>query len=180
MPESDEALMPTRTLRMPRNRTLVLLLGACAFVAAGVLILPTSPVTGWVAIAFFGIGVIVFVSEVVRPSSLTLDADGFSSRQNFGRNVQRRWDECGPFRAFASSGAKLLFYSTPHAHETSVRRFNTTLAGGDEALRAGYGGVDANALAHLLNQYRDADARGHNRPVRSVDPYEGDTGGFPI
>jgi hypothetical protein len=63
---------------MSRKRMVLLLTLSAAFVAAGILLLPTGPVIGWAAIVFFGFGMIVFVIQLVRPSRLILDADGFT------------------------------------------------------------------------------------------------------
>ena len=49
-----------------------LLVLAIVFVAAGVVMLPQTPWMAWGTIGFFGLGVVVFAIQIVRPSVLLL------------------------------------------------------------------------------------------------------------
>jgi hypothetical protein len=145
------------TLAMSRKRTIVFLVIALAFVTVGFSILPSRPVLGWVDFVFFGLGVIIFALQLAVPSVLTLDAEGFQSRVLFQRKgLKRSWAECSEFRASPAGASRLVVYSTLHRDHATLRRVNLGIAGGDEGIQSGFGGLNAAQLAQLLNRYRDA------------------------
>jgi hypothetical protein len=127
------------------------------FVAGGVAMLPQAPWLAWGTIGFCGLGVVVFATQIVRPSVLLLDAGGFEPHVLFHRRESRRqWEECSTFTASDDGPAKLIVYSTTRKDLTALRAVNTALAGGDEAVQAGFGGLNATQLAELMNRYRDS------------------------
>jgi hypothetical protein len=157
MTGADQSPEPTLKLHTPRNRMIRFLVLALVFVAGGVLMLPQNPWLAWIAIGFFGLGVVVFAIEIVRPSVLLLDADGFEPNVLLRRPGSRRqWDECSEFTTSGTGPANLVIYSTTRKDLTALRVTTTTLAGGDEAVQAGFGGLNATQLAQLMNRYRDA------------------------
>ena len=151
---------PTRVLVMSRRRSIRTLLGCSAFVAIGVVYVVTGhggAVWPWVAVVFFGLGAIVMAAEVTRPSTLTLRADGFIERPALSpRRLSRSWPECGEFVP-AHVGTTMVTYASTRTDVARLRSLNRRLiAGADEAIRAGYGGLSAIELAALMNAYRRA------------------------
>jgi hypothetical protein len=101
--------------------------------------LPQAPWLAWGTIGFCGLGVVVFATQIVRPSVLLLDAGGFEPHVLFHRRESRRqWEECSTFTASDDGPAKLIVYSTTRKDLTALRAVNTALAGGDEAVQAGF------------------------------------------
>ena len=58
---------------MSRKKAVGLLILASVFVAVGVVMVADGIAFGWVAIAFFGLGVPLSVWQLVAPGSLTID-----------------------------------------------------------------------------------------------------------
>ena len=128
--------------------------------AIGIILLPHNPWVAWAGIVFFGLGDIVFVIQVIRPSLLVLDADGFQSRVLFRRSgYKRKWVDCSVFTPTSMGATKLVTYSTA--------------TGGNEAVQTGYGGLSADQLADLMNRYRDE--KRTSRPA-GIQHLEGETG----
>jgi len=134
---------------------------ALVFVAVGILLVSQGNWAGWLSIVFFGLGILVFASELVSPSILTVDQDGFTSRPAWpGRSARTEWTECGVFRTLDSTGGlgrqNMVLYTTAAGRGSRLGQANRQLVGGSDALRAGYAGLSAVELASLLNQYRNA------------------------
>jgi len=146
---------------MSRWRSVRFLVISLAFVAGGIIILYRNPwvawesiAVGWATIAFFGFGVIVFAIQVIHPSVLVMDAEGFEARFSFQRKDHRRsWQECSAFSTMTTGATKLVVY--------------TAKTGGDGAVQVGYGGLSADELAALMNRYRDENhaSRGRGAPA---------------
>ena len=152
----DQSPEPTLQLFMPKKRMARFLILAIVFVAAGTVMLPQNQWLAWTVIGFFGLGVVVFAIQIVRPSVLLLDADGFEPHLLFHRREsRRRWEDCSTFTASDDGPAKLVVYSTTRKDLAALRVVNSALAGGDEAVQAGFGGLNATQLAELMNRYRD-------------------------
>jgi hypothetical protein len=157
MTEPDHSPEPPLRLYMPRKRMVRYLILSVVFVAAGVVILPQNAWAAWSAIGFFGLGVVVFTVQLVHPSVLLLDDDGFEPHVLLRhRGSRRQWNECSPFAASGTGPAQLVVYSTTRKNLTALRAVNSTLGGGDEGVQAGFGGLNAAELAQLMNRYRDA------------------------
>jgi hypothetical protein len=147
---------PALRLVMPKRRMVRFLVLSIAFVAAGVVMLPQNPWLAWSAIGFFGLGLVVFAVQIVHSSVLLLDADGFEPHVLLHRRESRtQWEDCIAFTASDGGPAKLVIYSTTRKDLSALRAVNSALAGGDEAVQAGFGGLNATQLAQLMNRYRD-------------------------
>jgi hypothetical protein len=152
----DQSPESTLRLIMPKRRMIRFLVLGVVFVAAGIVMLHQNPWLAWTVIGFFGLGVVVFAIQIVRPSVLLLDADGFEPHVLFHRRESRRlWEDCSTFTASDDGPAKLVVYSTRRRDLAALRVVNSALAGGDEAVQAGFGGLNASQLAELMNRYRD-------------------------
>jgi hypothetical protein len=73
-----------------------------------------------------------------------------------GKPFRREWAACSPFAASYAGRTKVVVYSTTNPNHAALRKLNTALAGGDEALQAGFGGLSAERLAQVMNEHRNA------------------------
>ncbi len=75
-----------------------MLLGGAVFVVAGILLVRAGQEIGWVAVAFFGLGVAVFVLQLLPNSTyLRVGPEGFTVCHLF-RAHSCRWSDVGPFK----------------------------------------------------------------------------------
>lgn len=150
-------------LVMPRRRSVVTLVGALVFASAGVYWITIGFLPGWIVVAGSGYVALLSVAELVRPSTLYLDPDGFVVTRPLGRRTLRHtWAECSGFTAWAptATGRKTaVIYSTDSNDRLLRRAASALLAGGDEMISAGFGRLPAPQLAQLLNEYRDSAVR---------------------
>lgn len=160
---------------MSRKRVLPPLLGCALFVALCVwLALDDVAVAArgamgimWFGVAFFGLGIVLFGLELVRPSRLSLTSEGFTSQSPGRRSRFVAWTKCGPFTVARYWSSDFNIFEVLPRRVThrvfrpvELVRFD---AGGDPAnrrrrmgnLRAGFDNLNGNSLAALMNQYRD-------------------------
>jgi hypothetical protein len=148
--------LPMR-LRTTRKRTLLLLLGSAAFVVAALFVIPIDPNTAYGAIAFFGLGVVVALIQLLPNSSyLELDERGFTTCTMFRKGFVP-WQDVGEFYpcTIPPGTRSMVAYRfapgyTPHA---TTRKVLNALAGAEAALPDTYG-RPAKDLAELLNKIR--------------------------
>jgi len=147
---------PTKTLYKGRAQTLGMLLAAVLFTIGGGLMLADGESFGWVAIAFFGVlGVPTFVYLLLNPDRLILDSAGFV-RYMFGRRDRlTEWTEIEKFRVVQEGRKQIVevIFSSQDKNMEQHKSLKEMFA--TEAVVEQYGGLDANALAALMNKYRE-------------------------
>jgi hypothetical protein len=152
-----------RVLRPNRWKVLVLLAVSLVFTAIGVGMAADGRWMGWVAVGFFGLGVVVFTVQLLPGSaSLRLGPDGFVICSLF-RPSTCRWSDVARF-GVGTVGPKrmVVFDFAPNARgSVALRRLATALSGWEGALPDCYG-MSAEELAALLNAYKEAAGRLHN------------------
>lgn len=142
-----------RQLQMSRARMVPYPLMGLAFAALG-WALHSEPgragVAGWVGLALGVAATPLALVQIVRPPVLLLDAEGFTERRVLGA-TRVRWDQVeefidgrlmhrvGPVNV---PGPRVVWYLTP---EDAVG-----------VLKRGFGGLDVQHLAAMLNEYRQA------------------------
>jgi len=136
---------------------LLLLVGSAFVVAAAWFVWPTRPIVATLAIAFFGLGVVVAVVGLLPGSSyLELDERGFTLCTLFRKSFQR-WDDVAEFFPIRLDGRGspmvAVRYAPGFTANAAARRFAKTLAGAEGALPDTYG-RSAAELAELLNKVR--------------------------
>ncbi len=107
--------MPSETIVQSRWKTAVLLLISIGFVAIGIYLL-TQPVSQrhllatWGAIVLFGLGVPISAVSIVRPRTLTLDAEGLSMAGGLQRAPTRiAWSDIDSFSVYRlPRGGKMI------------------------------------------------------------------------
>jgi hypothetical protein len=141
-------------LQAPRGRKWLLLVGATAFVAAGAWMLPTSPLRGYSAIAFFGLGAAVLAANLLPGSSCVLLEQGDVFRKTF-----HRWSEIAEFLPIEVGTQTMvgLRFNERCQGNAIGRKVATYLSGVDGALPDMYGQT-AQDLVSLLNNVRTRQA----------------------
>jgi hypothetical protein len=134
---------------MSRRRSALVLLLSLIFVGAGALILQQSSWVAWLAFVFGGVGVVAAILELIRPSYLRLEPQGFTSWRLFRPTRRGTWADSSPFSTVEVSRQSLIAYLPDGGSSSSPAR------GPEKYLAPGYGGLTAAQLADLLNEYRD-------------------------
>jgi hypothetical protein len=146
--------LPLR-LQATRGRKLPLLVVALAFVVGGVYVLPSSPLTGYSAIAFFGIGgAVVAVNLLPGSSYLLLEQGGFTISNVF-RKTFYAWSDVAEFLPVEVGTQTMvgLRFNERYKSNALGRKLATYLAGADGALPDAYG-QEIQDLVSLLNEMR--------------------------
>ncbi len=143
--------LPALTLSPGRRRLLGLLLLCAAFVATGMLMLRGGVAFGWVVIAFFGIGLLVFPAMLLpRFNHLRIDHEGFAAR-SLWRRQGARWPEVAELGLFGVPGDEHVAWRLHAPGATASRE----LTAWDGMLADRYG-MDVAALLALMQRYRAA------------------------
>jgi len=135
-----------------------MLLGCAAFTATGIFMVRAGQWVGWVAIVFFGLGVVVFALQLLPNSTyLRVGPGGFTVCTLF-RAHSCGWTDVDAFRV-AHVGAKdmvVFGFSKQYRGPRRLSRVNVHLVGAEAAVAAaGSWDVSMDELADMLNQYRE-------------------------
>ena len=130
-----------------------MLLGvSLVFTVLGILTVSTGTSSGWIAIAFFGVGSLVLLATLVRPSTLVLREDSFTYGTVF-RSTTLAWSDVADFGLTDLRG-KRVGIKLVGQHHSRLRGANVGLTGYEEVLPANYG-LAAEQLLNLLNEWRE-------------------------
>ncbi len=152
-------LIQPREIQASRLKTIGLLAGSLAFVAAGAFIQSRSPTIepmAWLCMVFFGLGVVVAIVQLVRPQRLLLDNEGFTLVGGMVRRPRKeRWADVRGFVVFRlPRGGTMVGYNyAPGAEPKSKLLAISRGMGCDAGLGKGWPGGDA-AMVEQLNAYR--------------------------
>jgi len=142
-------------LRPSPGKQLMLMLLCAAFVAVGGFLVSRGDAFGWVCIALFGAGMLVFLVTLLPGSSyLELRRDGFEMCSLY-RKWFVRWSDVQLFfpQRIASTRMVCWNYLPGHAGQVRGRRFSASLTGVEAGLPDTYG-RSADELAELMNAWR--------------------------
>ncbi len=110
-----------RTYRVSRKKAVGLLVLASVFVAISVVMIADGIAFGWLAIAFFGLGVPLSIWQLVAPGSLTIDETTIEVRHYWW---VRRYQlaECGEFRPWDAGHELVVFdyHGEPRPRSSAV------------------------------------------------------------
>jgi hypothetical protein len=156
MPLSDR--LPAR-LQAKRGGKFLLLVGAIAFAAAGVWMLPTSPLRGYPVLAFFGLGAAVLAANLLPGSSYLLLEQGGFTICNVFRKTFYSWSDVAEFLPVEVGSQTMvgLRFNERYKAVAIGRKLARHLSGVDGALPDTYG-QKAQELASLLNKVRERQA----------------------
>jgi hypothetical protein len=153
----EEQIMDTeRQKYRPRNsRTILFALGSLAFLVPGAYMIKEQPVIGWFVTLFFGLGLIVFLIQIIPGSTeLTLTKEGFEMTSLF-RKGTIRWTEIESFNIGYIGGNKTIvfdFNERYKKHKTG-KIISKGLSGSHGALPTTYG-LKAKELLKILNEWK--------------------------
>jgi hypothetical protein len=128
-------------------------LGSGLFLAAGISLLPLSPLLAWLSIVFFGLGVVVFAIGLHPGSTyLKLSAEGFLFASLFRKHFVP-WSSVDSFFPVRMRSHKMVGWNYVGEFQASrtLRRINTLAAGAEAALPDSYG-MSVEELCALLNE----------------------------
>ncbi|WP_149790509.1 STM3941 family protein [Mesorhizobium sp. NFR06] len=153
-------LIEPRVIRGSRGKALLLLFGCLIFVLAGIGTLKHHPNDGqamtWTGIIFFGLGVPVAISLLIRPQTLALDRDGFILDGGLlVRPKKVAWRDVKGFHVWRPRNrSKSVGYDfEPGARkETALMRVNRRL-GAEDCLPGGWQ-YSPDKMVEILNSYR--------------------------
>ncbi len=136
-----------------RWKALALLAASIGFVAAGWSMRVGNPVAGYLGMGFFGLGIPVFLAQLLPGRSyLELTCGGFTCVSWFSKS-HTRWADVRQFRVVQVSGHRMLgwdYLAHGPGHDWG-RKFSRAVSGADAALPETYG-LTAEALAALMNE----------------------------
>jgi hypothetical protein len=142
-------------LRPSKRSTLGLLLGCSIFVGAGVWMATIGKPIGWIAVIFFGLGVVVALVQLIPNASyLVITQKGFEIGSLF-RSHTYSWHEV-TFFAVATTyyhGMVVFNFSASYEKAKVARNVAKAIAGYEGALPGTYG-MKADQLADLLNEWK--------------------------
>jgi hypothetical protein len=153
--------MEPLTITGSRLKTALYLALSTVFVAGGVWVVghPSQAkdlIYGWLSIALFGLGALVFVWLLARPQVLRLDSEGFSLRGGLVRSPKvTRWRDVQSFFVFRlPRGGKMIGFNYAEGRAPSMALAVVSgLAGADGGLPKGWP-KSPEAMVALLNDYR--------------------------
>jgi hypothetical protein len=147
--------LPLRFQGKRTRKSLLLLVVALAFVVAGVYLLPSSPLRGYSAIAFFGIGGAVIAVNLLPGSSYLLLEQGGFTVCNVFRKTFYSWSDVAEFLPVEVGTQTMvgLRFNERYKGNATGRKLARYLAGSDGALPDTYG-QEVQDLVSLLNKVR--------------------------
>ena len=122
----------------------------------------TGSLVGWLGVAFFGLGLATFLVDRIRPTTLTIRPDSVEMTGPLGGRKSFRYSNCGPFGVFEKTVAMgqrvdwLTFDYDGKEPRSWLQRANLKTTGSNSQLRVDGYGRSPDAIAYLLNSYRDA------------------------
>ncbi len=139
------------------GKTLLLLLVSSAFVAGGMLMIHEGRPFGWVAVAFFGLGLIVFALQLLPNSSYLRVSSSGIEIGGLWRSHQYKWSDISHFYTGCIGPNKMVLIAFAPSYEQAqtARNVARTLTGAEGALPDTYG-FTAEALAAHLNRWKAA------------------------
>lgn len=140
------------------RKTIAWLLVSAAFAVGGAWMVRSGQWFGWMAVAFFGLGVIVFTLLLLPNSSyLRIAPDGLTVCSLF-RSHSYRWSDVVSFavRRIATKQMVIVNFSERYRDFPRARRISARLTGAEGTVAvSGSWDVSMEQLAALLNRYRE-------------------------
>jgi hypothetical protein len=110
----------------------------------------------WFFTAFFGLGTLVFILQLVAPSTLTLTPEGVSWFTGL-KTVQYGWRDIHDFRVYRVLGTTTKMVGCDYRPDfpklARIRRLNKSILGVEGSFGSGWS-ISNDSLAELLNSAR--------------------------
>ena len=142
-------------LARSRRKWLLVLGGCLAFVAIGLWVRYSDPLSAWLAIGFFGLGALVAALMLLPGAgSLLLDPDGFEITTLFRRH-RSRWVDVSEFEVvrMPPSRLKMVVFDDARTKDSAMAKRNKSLVGRSGGLSDNYG-LSHDDLAEVMNEWR--------------------------
>jgi hypothetical protein len=111
-------------------------------------------VIGWASLGFFGLGgMIVLINMLPGASTLTLDKEGFTTRNMF-RRCRYTWRDASDFAAVKVGDNKMVIFNLLSAAQSKLAKLSFAIAARNGALADTYG-LPAEDLAALMSLWRE-------------------------
>jgi len=144
-------------LRPKPLKTIILALVCLAFTTGGILISLEEEWKGWLIASFFGLGLLVFIVQLIPGSSqLTLTKEGFIVTSLF-RSYFTEWSDIEPFEVGYVGKSKFVKfdYKANHKKHKTGKGIAKFLTGNHGALPSNYG-MSLEDLSGLMNTWKSA------------------------
>lgn len=144
-----------KILRPNPIKTIAFLIVGALFVVIGFYLMEENPFMAWIAIIFFGSGVIVFAIQLMPDSSiLKLSNDGFEVKNLFKSDFTK-WSDVNQFRVGYAGQTKMVMFdfSRDHKKHNVGKKVAKFLSGNEGALPETYG-MKAKDLSELMNDWK--------------------------
>ncbi len=145
----------TIILKPKKLTTVILLLISILFVVIGFISMEEKIFIKWGGIIFFGLGIIVFIIELLPNSSyLKLNKEGFEMRSLY-RSHFIKWTEVTNFGIFYFRFNTMVAfnYTADYKKHNTGKKISELLSGYHGALSGTYG-MNATKLAELMNEWK--------------------------
>ena len=151
---AGDSLPEKLSLKPSKLKWAVVLLISLAFVLLALFVIPPEedPMMRWLAIGFFGLGVVASIPGLLGVGGLELDREGFTISA-MGRKSRRTWRECSEFSILKMRGGAFVGFSSETDAKNPASGISRGLTGETGMLPDKYG-MKAGDLADLMNRFR--------------------------
>lgn len=128
---------------------------AAIFVVAGYLMLEENPLIGWLSISFFGLGVMIFLLQLVTNFAyLKIDEEGFEERVLF-RTKKYKWSDVKGFRktSFYGNQSIVFDYTDEYLQRNRKSILYYFLFGKQGSITSSHN-IDTGKLLNLMKSYQ--------------------------
>lgn len=145
----------TLTLYPKKERFIFLFFMSLLFCIGGYWMVHNGNSFGWVAIAFFGIGLVIFPLSLLPNSTyLKLTAEGFELKTPIKSHFTKWSDVDTFFVGYIGSNKSVVFnYSASYTRQATGRELSKALTGAEGAIGNNYD-RSSDELAALMNEWK--------------------------
>ena len=143
-------------LRPKATKTILLGLVCIAFIVGGIILNKEDSLKGWLIASFFGLGLIVFIIQLIPGSTqLTLTKEGFIMTNLF-RNHLTKWSDIKEFKiGYLGRNTAVMFdYVDNHTQYEIGKIVAKSLSDSHGALPSNYG-LNVTELLNLMNDWKN-------------------------
>jgi len=143
-------------LRPKTTKTILLGIVCLAFTVGGIIITDEDNLKGWLIASFFGLGLIVFIIQLIPGSTqLTLTKDGFIMTSLFRSHITK-WPDVKAFKIdyLGRNKAVMFDYVDNHTKHEIGKIIAKSLSDSHGALPSNYG-LKVTELLSLMNDWKN-------------------------
>ena len=143
-------------LRPKATKTILLGIVCLAFTVGGIMMWEDESLKGWLIASFFGLGLIVFIIQLIpRSTQLTLTKEGFIMTSLF-RSHLTKWSDVKVFKIdyLGRNKAVMFDYVDKHTKHKIGKIISKSLSDSHGALPSNYG-LKVTDLLNLMNDWKN-------------------------